>query len=195
MRSKNGPSRPRCFEAYRRSANRSQRPDQHAADHEHTGTESRVPTVPSRKRSIGCHASSGDHPERHGDGMDRMMGSATEIEGSTREPIIFNTGTFEIRDTPDRRAGVCRSGEELDVERFVEASDVRMRSRCSALHCRRRGSRRDRGREPQQQKHKQRHHAHDGNGGEHAEAISEHSYPLVVDRRTASIPGIVPLTA
>ena len=67
-------------------------------------------------------------------------------------------------------------GEELDVERLVEAERG-----ADALELRRarivagEDSRGIAGRQPQQQEHDQRHHAHDGDGSQYAaKQISEH---------------------
>ena len=67
-------------------------------------------------------------------------------------------------------------GEELDVERLVEAERG---ADALELFRRRVVAGQDRGgiarRQPQQQKHEQRHHAHHGDGGQHAaKQISEH---------------------
>ena len=87
-------------------------------------------------------------------------------------------------------------GEELGVERLVEAERG-----ADALELLRRRivAGEDRGgiagRQPQQQKHKQRHHAHHGDGGEDAaKQISEHLDPLVVGElgSVGSCPGFRP---
>ena len=71
-------------------------------------------------------------------------------------------------------------GDELGVERLVEAERG---ADALELLGRRIVAGEDRGgvagRQPQQQKHKQRHHAHHGNSGEDAaKEISEHLDPL-----------------
>src|SRR6202022_1108152 len=72
-------------------------------------------------------------------------------------------------------------GEELGVERFVQsergADALKLLGRRIVAGQNRGGIAR---RQPQQQKHEQRHHAHDGNGGKNAaEQVSEHQvHPL-----------------
>ena len=116
--------------------------------------------------------------------MARMMvDSAIEIDGSMRWLIIVmhrhvgDQGHAEIA-----LQQLADPGEELGVERLVQPERG---ADALELFGRRIVAGQDRGgiarRQPQQQKHEQRHHAHDGNGGQNAaKQISEHRCPSIM---------------
>ena len=181
MRSKNGPKarRDAAKSLHRQPAQVDREDlDQHVADHEYRDGEAHHRQSHHEAIDPGAVFPGRDHAERHrdqdgkDDGRDRDRDRRLDaLADHFQHRHVGNQGHAEIA-----MQELADPGEELGVERFVEAERG---ADAFKLLGGRVVARQDRGgiarRQPQQQKHEQRHHAHHGNGGKHAaKQISEH---------------------
>ena len=155
--------------------------DQHIADHEHRHREADHRQAHHETVDPGAVLPRRDHAERHRD-RDREDDGRQRDRDRRLDALADHLQDRDVRDQRHPEIAVQQladPGEELDVQRLVQPERG-----ADAFKPLGRGvfAGEDRGgiarRQPQQEKHEQRHHAHDGNGGQHAaNEISEHRHP------------------